>query len=66
MTLGVANMSNGKSPKEYTIPSRSWPITAQEAADTLIAAKEIQGHRELNKAALKILREKKKTVDKIV
>ncbi len=53
-------------PKEFTIPSRSWPITAVEAADTLVAAIEIKGHKELNKAALKILRDKKKIVDKIV
>jgi len=67
MSEGISKMPhNSKMPKEYNIPSRSWPITANDAAETLVAAIEIKANKELNKAALKILRDKKKTVDKIV
>lgn len=52
-------------PKEYNIPSRSFPITASEAADIKIAAQEIKSNKELNKAALKVLREKKKAIDQV-
>ncbi len=55
---------NSHSPKEFTIPSRSFPITAQEAADIKITAQEILNNKELNRAALKMLREKKKAIDK--
>ena len=59
-------ISNGKNPKEYTIPSRSYGIAAGEAADILITASEIKNNKELNKAALKILKEKKKAIGNIV
>ncbi len=52
-------------PKEYKIPSRSYGITAGEAADVLVTAQEITKHKELNKAALKVLKEKKKALEAI-
>lgn len=55
-----------RQPKTYKIPSRSWGITASEAGDILVAAKEIGKNKPLNKAALADLRERKKTLAKIV
>ncbi len=52
-------------PKEYKIPSRSYGITAGEAADVLVTAQEITKNKELNKAALKINMEKKKALEAI-
>lgn len=51
--------------KEFKIPSRSYGITAGEAADVLVTAQEITKNKELNKAALKILKEKKKALEAI-
>lgn len=55
-----------KGPKEFQIASRSYGITAAEAADILIARNEILANKELNKAAMKILKEKKKAIDKTI
>lgn len=57
--------SSHKEPTQYNLPSRSFGVTAGEAADILITASEIKGHKELNKAALKILKEKKKAINDI-
>ncbi len=57
---------NEISPKEYKIPSRSYGITAGEVAETLLTAAEISKHKELNKATLKVLKEKKKALDAII
>lgn len=54
-----------KGPKEYNIPSRSYGITGDEAADVLITASEIKAHKELNKAALKSLKATKKAINDI-
>lgn len=54
-----------KGPKEYNIPSRSYGITGGEAAEVLITASEIKGHKELNKAALKVLKATKKAISDI-
>ena len=53
-------------PKEYKIPSRSYGITASDAADVLLSAEEIHANKPLNKAALVILKTKKKTISKVV
>ena len=53
-------------PKEWNIPSRSWGISAGEAADVLITAEEIKANKPLAKAALASLREKKKAIAKVV
>lgn len=50
-------------PKQFKIPSRSYGISATEAADILVSAKEIMANKELNKAAMKVLKEKKKAID---
>ena len=55
---------SSKGPKEFSIPSRSYGITANEAADILIARNEILANKELNKAAMKVLKDKKKALDK--
>lgn len=55
-------MANPNEPKRYNIPSRSYGITASEAAELLVTAQEISKHKELNKAALKVNREKKKAL----
>lgn len=60
MTQGIST------PKQYKIPSRSYGISASEAADILMSAQEIKANKELNRAALKVLREKKKAIDKVV
>ena len=52
-------------PKEYQIPSRSYGITADEAAETLLTAEEIKANKPLIKAALASLRAKKKAIDKV-
>lgn len=56
-------ISESKRPKEFNIPSRSFPITAVEAAEIMIARNEIIANKELNKAAMKVLKEKKKAID---
>lgn len=53
-------------PKEYKIPSRSWGITADEAADVLMTRQEIKANKPLHKAALVNLKAKKKAISKIV
>lgn len=45
-------VKKAKEPKEYTIPSRDWPITAKEASDILITAKEIENNTACYKAAI--------------
>ncbi len=45
-------MAKEKEPKTYQIPSKDWGITAADAADILIAAKEIENHKECYKAAI--------------
>ena len=55
-------MANTDQPKTYKIPSRSYGITAGEAADLLVTAQEISDHKELNAAALKVNRAKKKAL----
>jgi hypothetical protein len=57
---------SSKGPKEYNIPSRSYGITANEAAEIKITAQEIKSNKELNKAALKVLREKKKAINNAI
>ena len=56
----------GVNPKEYKIPSRSYGITAAEAAETLLTAEEIKANKPLAKAALAALRAKKKAIAKVV
>lgn len=55
-------MASTDQPKTWKIPSRSYGITASEAADLLVTAQEISKHTELNKAALKVNQEKKKAL----
>ena len=43
------------SPKEFKIPSRSFGITAEEAAETLARAEEIKMNKPLFQAASKVL-----------
>jgi hypothetical protein len=52
-----------KEPKRFELASRSFGIDASEAADVLITAKEIMANKELNKAAMKVLKDKKKAID---
>lgn len=42
-------------PKEFKIPSRSFGITAEEAAETLARAEEIKMNKPLFQAASKVL-----------
>ncbi len=48
----MATAKKAKEPKEYNIPSRDWPITAKEAASTLIEAREIELNEPLHTAAI--------------
>lgn len=57
--------TNSVTPKEYKIPSRSYGITADEAAETLLTAEEIKANKPLIKAALTSLKAKKKAINKI-
>jgi hypothetical protein len=54
---------SNREPKRFTLASRSYGIDASEAADVLITAKEIMANKELNKAAMKVLKDKKKAID---
>jgi len=58
--------SSLKHPKEYQIPSRSYGITADEAANTLVEAQEIEANKDLNKAALASLKRKKEAISKVI
>lgn len=42
-------------PKRYKIPSRSWGMTADEAADVLVQAEEIKMNNALLQAARKVV-----------
>lgn len=53
-------------PKEWKIPSRSYGISAVEAAEVLLTAEEIKANKPLAKAALASLRAKKKAISKVV
>ena len=53
-------------PKEYTIHSRSYGITANEAADTLLTHREIRKNTPLLKAALANLKQRKAAIDAAV
>ena len=58
-------MPRPSEPKTYKIPSRSYGITAAEAADVLVAAEEVRKNKPLMKAAVSILKEKKKALNSI-
>lgn len=53
-------------PKEYKIPSRSYGITADEAAETLMTHQEIKDNKPLHKAALTVLKAKQKSISKMI
>ena len=53
-------------PKTWKIPSRSYGITASEAAEVLLTAEEIKGNKPLLKVALADLKAKKKAITKMV
>lgn len=59
-------MASEVKPKEYKIPSRSWGITADEAADILMTRQEIKKNKPLHKAALANLKARKKAIGAIV
>lgn len=59
-------MAKDIKPKEYIIPSRSWGITADEAAETLMTHQEIKDNKPLHKAALAILKDKQKAISKMI
>lgn len=52
-----------KEPKEWMIPSRSYGISANDAADVLVTGMEIKSNKTLYKAALAVLKEKKKAIN---
>ena len=54
-----------KNPKEFSIPSRDWPITASEAGNVLVEAQEIKANKVLYKAAIANLKAKKKALDTV-
>jgi hypothetical protein len=56
----------GTKPKKYTIPSRDWGITADEAANILVSAKEVKANKALYDAAIKHLKEKKDAINEIL
>lgn len=59
-------MAKSPQPTEYKIPSRSWGITADEAGDILVTAKEVKNNKALYKAAIKHLKQKAKRIDEVI
>ncbi|KKM08046.1 hypothetical protein LCGC14_1727760 [marine sediment metagenome] len=55
MPSGVVATNQSSEPKEFNIPSRSYGITAVNAADTLVEAQEIRNNKPLFAAAVKII-----------
>ena len=55
-----------KSPKSFVIPSRDYGITAEEAANLLVSAREVKANKPLYKAAVKHLKDKRKAIDEIL
>jgi hypothetical protein len=53
-------------PKTWTIPSRDWGITADEAANILVSAEEVKKNKDLYKVAVATLKKKKKAIDKVL
>jgi len=53
--MGVIATNQPKQPKEYKIPSRSYGITAVNAAEILAEAEEIRANKPLWNAASKVL-----------
>lgn len=58
-------MTKSPQPTEYTIPSRSWGITAEEGGNILVEAKEVKKNKALYKAAIKHLKNKAKRIDEV-
>jgi len=48
----MAEPKQEKEPKTYKIPSKDWGITVSDAADILIAAKEIENNTKFYAAAI--------------
>ena len=59
-------MATNTNPKEWKIPSRTYGITAADAAETLLTAEEIKANKPLVKAALANLKAKKKAIAKVI
>jgi hypothetical protein len=55
-----------KEPKMYIIPSRSYGISADEAASLLVTAEEIKMNKPLHKVAITSLKKKKKAEEKVL
>ena len=51
--------------KTFKIPSRSYGITASEAADMLLISEEIKKNKTLRKEALSVLKSRKKAIEAI-
>ena len=59
-------MATNKEPKTWIIPSRDWGVSADEAAGILVQAEEVKKNKDLYKAAIATLKNKKKSIDEIV
>lgn len=53
-------------PARYTLPSRTYGIDANEAAEVMITAAEIKKHPALRKATNKVLKAKQKALNSII
>ena len=47
--------NQGNQPKEFKIPSRSFGMTAEEGAQTLVRAQEIKNNKPFFEASIKII-----------
>ena len=53
--MPTVSVNSPKQPKEFKIPSRSFGITAEEAAQDLTRAEEIKMNKPLHRAASKVI-----------
>lgn len=59
-------MGESHKPKDYYIPSQEWAITAQEAADVIMKAREIRENEELRAATIKVLLKRKQAIENVL
>ena len=57
--------SGFREPKRFDLPSSSFGITADDAADTLIRAEEVKANKPLMKEVKAILKSKKEAINKV-
>lgn len=57
-------MAHRKEPKTFTLKGKDWPLTAEDGAQILMDAEALKTNQPFLKAAMAVLKEKKKLIEK--